>query len=725
MKVKYLKIFIGIFALSLICVHSVFAADNSSENNLSWQMTELILQLGIIIFAAWLGGDIFRRMRLPRVLGEIIAGVIIGPYCLGTISLPGFSQGLFPFMEGFPVSAELYGIATIASIILLFLIGAETNIQTFLRFSFAGSIVGFFGVISSFILGDVVGVIFSKWAFGTYYGFGHPIPLFLGVISSATSVGISARILSEKRKMDSPEGITILTAAVIDDVLGIIVLAIVIGIVKSGHLVFKDISLLALKSLGMWIGFTVLGLVFSTQLSRFVKAFKNKITISIMSLAMAFILSGIFEHSGLAMIIGAYIMGLSFAKTEVSHIIRDNLESMREFFVPVFFCVMGMLVNLKEMASPTILIFGLVYLITAIISKLLGCGIPAWFLNFTARGATAVGVGMIPRGEVALIIAGIGLSTGIVPHDVFSVAVLMTFVTTMATPALLEKLILADKPMLRKIPKIKDEHKEIGYDLPNIETAELVLGKTVLAFEKEGFYVYPVETNGAVIYEMRKDETSVSLFYEKERIAFHCLIKDLTYVHTVFYEVILEIEYALKSLQEKMDHSIIGKNIFDKQNGTYVHGESMFSSIINPLAVKHSLTAQTKAELLEEMVDLLIKSGQFPLFKKKGVITELVNRENSMSTGMQDSIAFPHCRTSATKKIISVIGVHNKGIDFKSLDGRLSQIFVLTLIPESNKESYLQYISNVSRLLSDEQNRKDIISSKSDKELYELFTKKL
>ena len=724
MRVKYLKVFIGILALSFIFAHSAFAADNSSENNLSGQMAELILQLGIIIFAAWFGGYIFRRMRLPRVLGEIIAGIIIGPYCLGTISLPGFSQGLFPFMEGFPVSPELYGIATIASIILLFLIGAETNIQTFLRFSFVGSVVGLFGVIASFVLGDVVGVIFSKWAFGTYYGFGHPIPLFLGVISSATSVGISARILSEKRKMDSPEGITILTAAVIDDVLGIIALAIVIGIAKSGHLVFKDISLLALKSLGIWLGFTVLGLVFSTQLSRFVKAFKNKITISVMSLAMAFILAGVFEHSGLAMIIGAYVMGLSFAKTEVSHIIRNNLESMREFFVPIFFCVMGMLVNLKEMASPTILIFGLAYLITAIISKLFGCGIPAWFLNFTARGATAVGVGMIPRGEVALIIAGIGLSTGIVPHDVFSVAVLMTFVTTMATPALLEKLILADKPMLRKIPKIKDEHKEISYDLPNIETAELVLGKTVLAFEKEGFYVYPIETNGAVVYEMRKNETSISLFYEKERVTFHCLIKDLTYVHTVFYEVIVEIEYALKSLQEKMDHSIIGKNIFDKQNGLHIR-ESNFSSVIHPVAVKHSLTAQTKLELLYEIVEILIKSGQLSFSKKENVVTELMNRENSMSTGMQDSIAFPHCRSSATEKLVSAIGVHKKGFDFKSLDGKPSQIFVLTLIPESYKESYLQYISNVSRLLSNEQNRNKIISSRSDKELYELFTRKL
>ena len=122
MKIKYLRAFGAIVCYFSIFVHTAFAAENPVQNNLSFQMGELILQLGIIIFAARLGGSIFCRMRLPRVLGEIIAGVIIGPYCLGSISLPGISQGLFPLVKAFPVSPELYGIATIASIILLYLL---------------------------------------------------------------------------------------------------------------------------------------------------------------------------------------------------------------------------------------------------------------------------------------------------------------------------------------------------------------------------------------------------------------------------------------------------------------------------------------------------------------------------------------------------------------------------------------------------------------------------
>lgn len=689
-------------------------------SDLTAQMAQFVFQLSIIIFAAWCGGKIFSRMHMPSVLGEIVSGIIIGPYFLGAIPLPGFARGLFPLSQEFPLSPELYAIATLASIILLFLSGAETDIKTFLRFSVAGITVGFAGVIVSFALGDIVGVILSQKAFGAHYGFGHPIPLFLGVIASTTSVGITARILSEHRKMDSPAGTTILTAAVIDDVLGIIVLAIVLGVIRSGHLEFRQIFLLAMKSLGIWLGFTALGLVFAKQLSALVSKLKSKVTIAVMSFAMALFLAGIFERSGLAMIIGAYIVGLSFSKTDISYVIRNNLESLREFFVPIFFCTMGMLVNLKEIAAPNIIALGIIYVMTSIASKFIGCGASAWFLNFSTRGSAAVGAGMIPRGEVALIVAGIALASGIVSHDVFSIAVLMTFVTTMLTPPLLQRLIITDKPLLRRKLQTEDEHKEISYDMPNTETAELILGKTVLAFQREGFYAYTIEMRGMTVYEMRKADTFLSLLYNREKITFHCLKQDLSFVHTLFYEVIAEIEYAFKSLQERMDVNAIGKSIFDKTNGPHA-SKTEFSSIIHPLAVKHDLKSNTKVDVIRELVDLIVRSGQLRYSKRKTVITELLGREASLSTGLQDAIAFPHCRTPAVKKLISAVGVHKKGVDFKSLDNKPSQIFVLTLIPEASKESYLQYISEVSKFLADEQNRMNIIAANSVDELYKLF----
>ena len=226
----------------------LYAAGGSSSQGLTGRMATLVFQLSIIVFAAWLGGKVFEKLKMPAVLGELCAGIVIGPYFLGAIPLWGFPQGVFPLALEFPISNELYGFTVIASIVLLFLVGLETDLETFLNFSFAGSIVGIGGVVGSFILGDLVGVLASPYLFGVQYGFMHPVPLFLGVISTATSVGITARVLSGRRKMDSPEGVTILSGAVIDDILGIIALAIVVGIIKSGYVSWRNVAFITFKA---------------------------------------------------------------------------------------------------------------------------------------------------------------------------------------------------------------------------------------------------------------------------------------------------------------------------------------------------------------------------------------------------------------------------------------------------------------------------------------------
>jgi len=171
-------------------------------------MATLVFQIAIILIASWGGEQLFKKLRLPIVLGELVAGIIIGPFLLGAIPLPGFVDGLFSVTGNFPVSYELYGFATVASIVLLFLIGLETDINTFLRFSVAGSLIGTGGLVASFI--------WETWSrsgspglpLEPPYGLFRPHPPLPGGLSTATSVGISATILSEKRKIDSPEGVT-------------------------------------------------------------------------------------------------------------------------------------------------------------------------------------------------------------------------------------------------------------------------------------------------------------------------------------------------------------------------------------------------------------------------------------------------------------------------------------------------------------------------------------
>lgn len=708
-----------LFIFVLTPLDTVFAQAESHDLDLVGRTTLLVFQLSIIIFAAWAGGRIFRKFKFPEVLGEIVSGVIIGPYLLGGISMPGFSSGIFPMHFNFPVSPELYSIATIASIVLLFLAGIETDINTFLRYSFVGSVVGISGVIFSFVFGDMAGIFLSDLLFGRQYSFASPVPLFLGAICTATSVGIGARILSDKRKMDSPEGITIISAAVIDDILGVITLAVVIGIARSSNVNWSQVSAIAAKGITIWLVFTVLGIMFASKISSFLKAFKDRSTMSVISLALAFFLAGVFEKSGLAMIIGAYIMGLSLSRTDLCFIIRENLSMLYKFFVPVFFCVMGMMVDIREVCSLPILLFGTIYLIVAVLSKLIGCGLPARLLNFNTRGALTIGVGMVPRGEVALIIAGIGLSLGVIPHDIFSVAVLMTFVTTLMTPPVLERLVDTDKPMLIKQTDHKLEHKEISYEMPNPETADLILNRIINAFDHEGFFIHRIDTPDR-LYQIRKDETFITLKFTHERLYFTCKPQDASFVYTLFYEVIVEFEYIIKNLDLIADKDQVGKDILASSNGVKKEGLTIHE-IIPSSAVEYRLTGSTKEEIITSLTELLIQSGQLDYSNKQDIIRELLDREAIISTGMQDGIALPHAKTGLVKNMISAIGVSKEGVAFGSLDKKPSRVFVVTIAPESYSGPYLQYVAEVSKFLIKPENRLKLLSAKSNEELYSII----
>ncbi len=716
---KYIfPILFSLFTVTALC-SPLHAAESLLEASLVDQTKLLVFQISIILFAAWLGGMLFNRWKLPSVLGEIVAGIIIGPYLLGRISFPGFEHGLFPLHATFPISVELYSFAAIASIILLFIAGLETDIEAFLRFSVAGSVVGIFGVIFSFAAGNFAGVLLSDHIFGVHYGFLDPVPLILGVISMATSVSLSARILSGKRKMNSPEGVTIISSAVIDDVLGIITLAVVLGMARSGTVEWQQISFIALKAIGIWLAFTVLGLRYAHLLSKWLKKIKNRETITIISFALALLLAGIFEKSGLAMIIGAYVMGLSLSKTDLSFIIQERLAMLQKFFVPIFFCVMGMLINLDKIMSPNILFFGLVYAFFAISSKLIGCGIPALFLNFNWRGALRIGVGMVPRGEVALIIAGVGLSSGLINDEVFSIVLIMTFVTLLITPPVLDKLLSSPKPVLRKEPPTQKELKTISFSMPNPETADLLLRKLIEAFEAEGFFIHSMG-RGSRIYNIRKNRSFITLTYTPQEFTFDCFVQDVAFLHTVFYEVIADVEQYMKQLQSFTETEEIGRKIFETENGVE-EDRSKSHKVLSPLAVETELKGATKKEILIELVNLLIESGQVKRSKKDEALRDLWEREATMSTGMQDNIALPHTKTLCVNQMTVAVGISQKGVDFSSLDNEPSKIFIMTLIPEKNPQPYLRTMSEVSRFLISEKNREEVLQCQTKAELFKLL----
>lgn len=403
------------------------------ENTLTHVVSRLALQLAVILLAAKVGGEISERfLRQPGVLGELVAGMVVGPYALGALPLPFFGPLFPPLHNGdvIPISVELYAFAQIAAVVLLFVAGLETDFQQFFRYGGPAVLVALGGVVLPFALG-VAGTI----AFGFAASPLEPVALFVGAALTATSVGITARVLSDLHRLDTPEGVTVLAAAVIDDVLGILVLTIVVSVGVQGNVSVEELALIGGKALGFWIGLMTVGVVLGKQIARALSWFEIQGGTMAVALALAFLAAALAESFGLAMIIGAYSMGLALSNTHLADVLDEPLRAVYHALVPVFFVVMGMLVNFTAMGN--VLLFGLVISVLAIIGKVCGCGLPALGVGFNRLGAWRVGIGMLPRGEVALIVAGVGLAAGVIGSDIFGVAIMMTIVTTLLAPVLL------------------------------------------------------------------------------------------------------------------------------------------------------------------------------------------------------------------------------------------------------------------------------------------------
>ena len=409
------------------------------EGDFVKHVEHLVIQLAVILVAAKIAGEICERyLKIPTVLGELGVGALIGPFALGGVAIFGFGP-LFLVLDQHdtvPVSLELFSISQIAAVVLLFTAGLETDLKQFRRYAAPASLVAIGGVLVPFAFGagatlllKPAGLEGDKLLYAA---------LFMGAIMTATSVGITARVLGDMRRLDSPEGVTIMAAAVVDDVLGILVLTVVVGIATPGEeLTATGIALIGLKAVGFWLVLMIGGILASRYISSAFEALRVPGASVSLAMALALLAAGLAESFGLAMIIGAYSIGLALSETRLKERIeRPIIEGLYPALVPVFFVVMGMLVDVGAMGGT--IMFSLILTLLAIVSKVFGSGVPALAGGFTRAGSVRVGVGMLPRGEVALIIAGIGLSRGVIESDLFGVSILMTIVTTVLAALLLK-----------------------------------------------------------------------------------------------------------------------------------------------------------------------------------------------------------------------------------------------------------------------------------------------
>ena len=420
-----------LLALGLLTAHAALAAGGGHG---AVDMLPVLEALAIILVLARLGGALFERLRLPAVLGELMAGVLLGN--LGLFGIHDF--------DALKSVETVEALSQIGVLFLLFQVGLESDIGKMAAVGASATLVAILGVVAPMLLGLGVSELFLK----DHHILSH---WFVGATLAATSVGITARVLGDLGKSGSVEGRVILGAAVIDDVLGLVVLAVVTGLIEAANAgrAFDAMGLLAIvgKALGFLVAAIVVGRWLSKVTFRFAARLKGEGLLLSFGIAFCFLVSFLAGKAGLAPIVGAFAAGLVLEDVHYEALrerdthkrdLHHLMEPLAGFLVPVFFVLMGMGVDLAVFGQPGVLGFAAVLTLAAVVGK------QACSLGVLDKGADrlAIGLGMIPRGEVGLIFASIGRTLHIggervVDDMVYSAVVVMVAITTLVTPPLL------------------------------------------------------------------------------------------------------------------------------------------------------------------------------------------------------------------------------------------------------------------------------------------------
>jgi len=373
---------------------------------------EVFLELAVILITAKLFGYLATRIRMPAALGQLVGGIIIGPSILHLVSY----------------SEDVHLISELGVVLLLFLAGLETDVEEFKRVGVPAFFVAIGGVAVPFLLGYISAL---------FFGYSKVQALFLGGVLTATSVGLTASILMEMKRLRGKEGTTILAAAVVDDVLGIVILTILVALNTKGHVYMDDLLIL----LGEVVFFFVISILFGIPAIKQALKLSSKIelpeTVTAFALSITLIFAYIAEKIQIAGITGAYLAGLIIAQTDEARRITTEIMTIAySLFVPVFLVSIGIKSDIGILLHAGT--FALVYSFVGVFGKIVGCGVGALLAKFKPKEALRVGVGMIPRMEVALIMANVALTEGVFDQGIFSIPVAMVIITTIITPPLLK-----------------------------------------------------------------------------------------------------------------------------------------------------------------------------------------------------------------------------------------------------------------------------------------------
>ena len=389
---------------------SIAGAQTSGEGV---SVERFLLLLAVILVSAKLLGELAERIGQPAVVGELLAGVLLGPSLIGFVD---------------PTLPALHLLAEIGVVLLLFGIGLETDLKRLLSVGGAAFAVAVVGVVLPFA--------FGFWV-SRALGLDLLPSIVAGAALTATSVGITARVFSDLGRLQSVEGQIVLGAAVIDDVIGLIILAVVADLVAGTAPSALGVARTTVVAFGFLAVALVAGRFVIPPLFALIARIGKEHTLATMALVLAFLLSVLASEVGSALIVGAFAAGLMLAPTEHVHTVRRGIVRLANVFVPIFFVAVGAAVDVRTFGSRDVVVIGVALTAVAIVGKLAAGYVPVWI----RAHKTLIGVGMVPRGEVGLIFAQMGLTAGVLNAGTYSALMLMVLVTTFIAPPLLRQLL--------------------------------------------------------------------------------------------------------------------------------------------------------------------------------------------------------------------------------------------------------------------------------------------
>ncbi len=377
-----------------------------------------IITICVFLFVAKLLAEVFHRIKLPIVLGELLAGMIIGPFALGSL-LTFNDEPLIQLNESVKIIGE------IGAVVILFIAGMEITPREFLKGGAASFTVGGLGVVIPFFLAYFVFL---------NLGFEALESLLVGTALAATSIAISIQVLNQFGKLRTPEARLIIGAAIVDDILALATLSVVTSMVNTGiNVEVLDIIFLILKILGIFGALLISGILIIPRIVARVNLWRVEGSVEAIATASFFGMAAVAALVGLSPIVGAFAAGMALTTTNIVKRVEEYIAKLEFIFAPLFFAIIGSQVDLTNM-NINVLILSAILISIAVVSKVIGCGLPSLLFLKDRSKSLKVGIGMVSRGEVGLIVSGIGVSSGIISGNLYTALILTIALTTIVTP---------------------------------------------------------------------------------------------------------------------------------------------------------------------------------------------------------------------------------------------------------------------------------------------------